>query len=147
MNELKKLYQDELSQKQYFSCELPVRWDEMDVNGHVNYANYMNYYSEARIESMGQEDFKKLRDQGIGPVIYKAEIDYHKELFHPDSVHVLTWIDESVSRTRMIIAQRIYSINRKELISSAKFYVIFMDIHKRKPVQLPVYLREKFGLK
>lgn len=147
MSEIKKLYEDELSTKQYFTYEVFVRWDEMDVNGHVNYASYMSYYSEARIESMGQEDFKNLRDQGMGPVIYKAEIDYHKELFHPDKVHVVTWIDKSVSRTRMIIAQRIYSVNRLELISSANFHVIFMDVHKRKPVQLPLDLRQKFGLK
>lgn len=144
---MEELYKEELADKEYFTCELPVRWDEMDVNGHVNYGNYMDYYSEARIEAMGQEAFKDLREKGIGPAIYRAEVDFRKELFHPDSVHMVTWIEESISKTRVVVGQRIYSVSRKELIASAKFYSIFMDVHKRRPVAMPDIFRKKFGLK
>lgn len=145
--QIQELYQDELNDKQYFTTELKIRWDEMDMNGHIYYGNYMDYYSEARFEAMGRKTLEDLRKENIGPVIYRAELDYNKELFHPDTIHIVTWIEESISKTRVAVGQRIYSMDKQVLISSAKFYTIFMDINKHRPVAVPNVFREKFNLK
>lgn len=145
--ELKSLYPEgELQGRPFFTTDIKVRWEEMDVNGHVNYASYMDYYSEARIEAVGQEFLRELRDQGFGPAVYKADVDYVKELFHPDTVHIVTWLDEMISKTRISIRQNMYSMENKELISKAKFNAIFMDLKRRKPVRMPDELKRKFGL-
>ena len=145
--EMKSLYpEEELRGRPVFTTDIKVRWEEMDVNGHINYASYMDYYSEARIEAVGQEVFRELRGQGIGPAIYKADVDYVKELFHPDTVHIVTWMDEMISKTRVAIRQNMYSLESRELISKAKFNAIFMDLKKRKPVRMPDELKRKFGI-
>ena len=144
---LLKLYEDDLKNKPYFTMEINVRWEEMDINGHINYANYLNYYGEARFHALGPEIFLALRKENIGAVVYKAELEFIKELFHPDTVHIVTWVDSSISKTRTSIGQRIYSVSSNQLISSALFYVIFMDTTRRKPVRTPLTIAEKFGLK
>lgn len=145
--QIQELYQDELSGKECFTTEMKLRWNEMDMNGHIYYGSYMNYYSEARFEAMGKEALEDLQKRNIGPVIYRAELDYTKELLHPDNIHIVTWVEEPTSKTRVVIGQRIYSIKKQVLVSSAKFYIIFMDINKRRPVAIPNIFREKFSLK
>ena len=142
-----QLYPEETKEKIISTMEIPVRWEELDINGHVNYSNYLNYYSEARIHTIGEELFNTLRAEGIGPVIYKAELDFIKELFYPDTVHIVTWLDRSISPTRVSIRQNMYSLNHHMLISSALFYAIFMKLENRRPVRPPKELIEKYNLK
>ena len=147
MDKIKKLYENRLKDILYFTTDISVRWEEMDVNGHINYAAYLDYYSEARIEAVGQELFLSLRAEGIGPAIYKAELDFVSELFHPDRVHIVTYVDESIGKTRVSVMQEMYSHNKKTLISKARFFAIFMNSKNRRPVRMPEPIREKFGLK
>ncbi|MDH5718431.1 MAG: acyl-CoA thioesterase [Spirochaetia bacterium] len=147
MKELEKLYKEQLKNKNYFTTNINVRWEEMDVNEHINYAAYLDYFSEARIEAVGHDLFVSLRKEGIGPAIYKAEIDFVKELHHPDTAHIVTWIDETIGKTRVSVAQEIYSVQKRELIAKAKFAAIFMNIKTRRPIRMPQVLRDKFGLK
>lgn len=133
-------YPEQIDGKAWFTTELPVRWDEMDANGHVNYARYFDYYSEARVDAAGKGVFRELREQQIGPAIYRAEIDYAKELHHPDTIHILTWLDERIGRTRLSIRQNIYSVTSGELVSQAKFYAIFMNLKTRRPIRVPAVL-------
>lgn len=146
MNSQKPFYNKELADKQLFTFDISVRWEEMDINGHVNYANYLNYYSEARIAAMGHETLLDLQSAKVGPVVYKAEIDFANELKHPDTAHVVTWLDETVGKTRVRVAQQIYSLGEQKLISAAKFLIIFMNLHTRKPVRMPEVLKKKFNL-
>ncbi|MDH5720727.1 MAG: thioesterase family protein [Spirochaetia bacterium] len=147
MKKIKELYANRLKDMPHFTTDINVRWEEMDVNGHINYAAYLDYYSEARIEAVGQELFLSLREEGIGPAIYKAEIDFINELFHPDRVHIVTYVDESIGKTRVSVIQEMYSHKKEALISKARFFAIFMNSKNRKPVRMPQAIREKFGLK
>ena len=144
--DMSALYPEDLKNQKYFTTEINVRWEEMDVNGHINYACYMDYYSEARIEAVGQGVFKGLREKGIGPAIYKAEIDFVRELFHPDRIHIVTWIDELIGKTRVAIRQDLYSTGRRELVSKSKFHAIFMDLKSRRPVRMPEELKKHFDV-
>jgi len=144
MADITEKYSEEFKNKLFFTHNIAVRWEEMDVNGHINYANYFSYFSEARIEAGGQSEFAELRENSISPVVYKAEMDFLKELFHPDTVHIVTWVEELIGKTRAVIRQNLYSLGRKEFISSARFFVVFMNIDTRKIVRLPEGIMKKF---
>jgi acyl-CoA thioester hydrolase len=36
----------------FFSCEIPVRWGDMDAFGHVNNTVYFRYFEETRFQWM-----------------------------------------------------------------------------------------------
>ncbi|MET9490419.1 acyl-CoA thioesterase [Nocardia sp. NPDC006630] len=73
-----------------FSVPVTVRGYELDVNGHLNQAVYLQYAEHARWEllrSCGvQED--KLMGSGIGPVVLENTIKYLRELHISDIVTV-----------------------------------------------------------
>lgn len=60
--------------------EVPVRWSDMDVYGHVNNVQYLRYLEEARVR-LFQDWFGERRDLlREGVVVARAEIDYLKPL-------------------------------------------------------------------
>ncbi|MCR9141786.1 MAG: acyl-CoA thioesterase [bacterium] len=121
-----------------FHTRLKVRWNELDANGHVNNMYYQSYFDQARIEAFEQAGLKidELREQGIGPVIYKAELDYRRELKHPDSITVTTWVAEH-RRSRAVLAQQIESDRTGDVVCTARFHGIFMELAAGRPMPFP----------
>jgi acyl-CoA thioester hydrolase len=73
-----------------FQVRVRVRGYELDINGHLNQAVYLQYAEHARWElvraaGVGQE---KLLAAGVGPVVLETTIRYHRELRDGDEVEV-----------------------------------------------------------
>ena len=73
-----------------FRVRIRVRGYELDVNGHLNQAVYLQYAEHARWElvraaGVSQE---KLLAAGLGPVVLETTIRYHRELRDGDEVDV-----------------------------------------------------------
>lgn len=130
-----------------FESEIKVRWNEMDANGHVNNSVFMQYFDQARIEAFATVGFGAdvMREKNMGPVIYNAQIDYKKELKHPDSVRILTQFTD-VQKSRGTVVQNMFSATTGDLISSAQFKGIFMDFSRKRPVPFPEEFLKRSGL-
>ncbi|MFB7630423.1 acyl-CoA thioesterase [Streptomyces sp. NPDC056149] len=75
-----------------YSC--PLRWSDMDANGHVNNAVFVRYLEEARIDYM-----RRLAPGGDsaafkgGSVVARHEVDYLRQLvYRPEPVTVELWV-------------------------------------------------------
>jgi acyl-CoA thioester hydrolase len=104
-----------------FELEMQVRDYECDIQGIVNNAVYMNYLEHARhkfLQSAGL-DFAKLHNEGIDPVVIRAEIDYKSSLYPGDqfSVQVKVW---RKGRLRWIFDQRIVRNQDKKTMIEAR---------------------------
>nr|WP_042197268.1 acyl-CoA thioesterase [Kibdelosporangium sp. MJ126-NF4]CEL22850.1 hypothetical protein [Kibdelosporangium sp. MJ126-NF4]CTQ89990.1 hypothetical protein [Kibdelosporangium sp. MJ126-NF4] len=81
-----------------FRITLPIRFDDLDPNGHVRGPVYLGYADQARwgcLIAAGIE-VARLRERGVGPVNLSTTIDYHRELLFPGEVEVsceFTWGD------------------------------------------------------
>lgn len=65
-----------------FSVPVEVRGYEIDINGHLNQAVYLQYAEHARwsfLRHAGLDD-KALLDRGVGPVVLETNIRYLREL-------------------------------------------------------------------
>jgi acyl-CoA thioester hydrolase len=73
-----------------FYVRLTVRSYEIDANGHVNGAVYLQYAEHARWEflRLAGVDQAKLRAAGVGPVNMETTIRYHNELYLGEEVDV-----------------------------------------------------------
>lgn len=68
-----------------FEINLEVRWADADPNRHVRHSAYYDYGAHARIRYFQLHGFttKKLEELKLGPIIFKEECSFIKEL-HPD---------------------------------------------------------------
>lgn len=73
-----------------FSVRVTVRSYELDANGHVNAAVYLQYAEHARWEflRLAGVDQAKLNAAGVGPVNLETTIRYHHELHLGDEVDI-----------------------------------------------------------
>jgi acyl-CoA thioester hydrolase len=84
-----------------FSVRVTVRSYEIDANGHVNGAVYLQYAEHARWELLrvAGVDQLRLRELGFGPVNVETVIRYHAEVFYGDDVDVSCEIEWGTGKT------------------------------------------------
>ncbi|MEU1431687.1 acyl-CoA thioesterase [Nocardia sp. NPDC005746] len=73
-----------------FSVPITVRGYELDINGHLNQAVYLQYAEHARWELLKAAGIAgdKMVTAGIGPVVLEQTIKYQRELHLGDEVTV-----------------------------------------------------------
>lgn len=73
-----------------FAVRIGVRSYEVDVNGHVNHANYHSYGEHARTEHLSAAGvtMSGLVERGMGVVLLETHCRFLSELRHRDEVEV-----------------------------------------------------------
>ena len=105
---------------------------DLDVFGHVNNANYLRMYEEARWDFITRKGFgleKIMRDQQ-GPVLLDVHVSFRRELKSQEPVMILSQT-EQVGDKKSVLNQLIVKQDGK-LASSAKYLVGFFDLTQRK---------------
>ena len=115
---------------------------ECDIYGHLNNANYLHLYEEARADALEQMNMpiRKLADIGFHIYLTNIEINFVKGLSLESTVTIKSRID-SMNRLTSIWIQEIYN-TKEELCNKAIVKGAF--VKDGKPVRLPKDLYEKF---
>lgn len=76
-------------ESQMFHYEIKVYYEATDLNGHVNYACYMNYFSRAREELIGFDRFTDMvNNQRIGIAVYNAQMQFRSAARYGDVLDI-----------------------------------------------------------
>jgi acyl-CoA thioester hydrolase len=84
-----------------FNVRVAVRGYELDMNGHLNQAVYLQYAEHARWESVRAAgiSLETLRAVGIAPIVLETTLRSHHELRDGDEVDVSCVFDWGAGRT------------------------------------------------
>jgi acyl-CoA thioester hydrolase len=127
-----------------FRLDFQVRDYELDIEGIVNNSVYLNYLEHARHEFLIDKgiDFAKLAQEGVSPIIIKAEIEYKFPLRSRDKFWVgLNFKRES--KLKFAFYQDIYLLPDNKPIVKAKITGSVMN-EKGRPF-LPDVIVAAFG--
>ena len=121
-----------------------IYYHDTDCGGVVYYANYLKYLEEARSEYFESRGLiiKDLRDEGIGFVVARQEIDYKSPSFYGDTLEVKTCVTET-SHTRVNFEYDIVNQGGK-LIAKAKTILVFVN-KSLKPKRIPENILNKLS--
>jgi thioesterase III len=127
------------------ALDIIVRSTEIDVNGHVNNAKYLEYIEWGREEWYEQAGlaYDKFLEMGIQTVTVNININYRKECVQGDRLTIKTR-PEKVGRTSYVLKQEIYNQNG-ELCADALVTSVAMDADTRKSREVPKELRNLFS--
>jgi len=69
-----------------FQMSIPIRWGDMDAFGHVNNTVYFRYMEQVRISWFEAVGIVAGAEQGQGPVIVNASMEFLRQLHYPGDV-------------------------------------------------------------
>lgn len=122
--------------------KIRIYYHDTDCGGVVYYANYLKYLEEARSEYFEDRGLiiKDLRNEGIGFVVARQEIDYKSPAVYGDTLDIRTRVTEA-SLTRVNFEYDIINQSEK-LIANAKTVLVFVD-KNLKPKRIPEEILKK----
>ena len=100
----------------YHSHEFQIYYEDTDLSGIVYHANYLKYFERAREHLLGVDELVDLYyQQGIGFVVYKAELTFKEGARLGDALEVRTKA-YAQSEYRAIFEQSVYRRTTNQLL-------------------------------
>jgi acyl-CoA thioester hydrolase len=133
---------------QPYSKTYEIRWSDLDANGHVNYAAYINAAGDLRYAFFIEHGFppEKFAELGIGPVYTTIHADFFREVRMGETVtltYALSGLSPSGARWK--VHHEVLKSNAKKAVSIDLEGTI-LDLSTRKPVIPPYELLQVFDL-
>jgi acyl-CoA thioester hydrolase len=113
-----------------------IYYEDTDHSGLVYHANYLRYFERAREHIFGVDELVRLyAEEGIGFVVYKAEVTFKAGAVFGDSVDVLTRVEKE-SAYRLLFHQDVYRPRDQKVLVEGLVHLVCVDAEK-KLVPLP----------
>ena len=113
--------------------DVQVYYEDTDHSGVVYHANYLRYFERAREHLLGIEHLLTLGREGIGFVVYKAELTYKQGAEFGDCLSIRTTIEQE-SPYRLNFDQQCWRDD--DLLVKAIIQLVCVDA-SRKLIRLP----------
>ncbi len=125
--------------------EIVVRSTEIDVNGHVNNAKYLEYLEWGREDWFEQHglDYETLKAAGAVTVVVHVSASYRKESVQNDRLRIRTSIGE-IGNTSFRMLQQIVN-QRDEPVIDAEFVIVTVNPETHEKTRVPDVIRNIRG--
>lgn len=122
--------------------EIVVRSTEIDVNGHVNNAKYLEYLEWGREDWFEQQglDYDTLKAAGAVTVVVHVSASYRKETMQNDRLRIRTTRGE-VGNTSFRMIQQIMN-QHDEVVIDAEFVIVTVNPDTHQKTRVPDVIRK-----
>jgi acyl-CoA thioester hydrolase len=132
----------------HYSKTYEIRWSDLDANGHVNYAAYIDATADLRYRFFTEHGFppEKFARLGIGPIYTSIHADFFREVLMGETVSITYAMSGlSPSGGRWKVHHNVLKSNGKKAVSIDLEGVI-LNLTTRKPVLPSPELLQTFNL-
>ena len=129
-----------------FENIIQVRWSDVDQNRHVRHSAYYDYAAFTRVKIIAEAGFgsKELEEGNIGPILFKEECSFIREVKPEDKVRVnMLKGDMREDGSRWVIHHEMFNQNDVK-VAHITVHGAWMDIEKRKLTNPPLQLAQIF---
>lgn len=119
--------------------EAKVTWSQLDANVHLRHSAYADFATDGRLALMEQMNLglDELIKEKIGPVLFKEEIQYLKEVRPSETIKVTCSLKECrEDASRWTFLQKLYKDN-EELAAVVQVNGAWINLENRKLTALP----------
>ena len=117
-----------------FEKTVEVRWADCDANRHVRHSAYYDYAADVRIRFFAGIGFDsdRLTELKLGPILFKEECSFIRELRGEDSVRT-NLLRESISPdgSKWLLHHELFNQNDQK-VAHITVYGAWMDLEKRR---------------
>lgn len=120
-----------------------IYYEDTDHSGRVYHANFLKYFERAREHLLGVDELVRLFvEDGIGFVVYKAEMTFREGAVHGDQLEVHT-TPRVESPYRAVFQQNVYRKGGGPPLVEGVIHLVCVD-RQQKLVVLPEQVRRGF---
>ncbi len=119
--------------------KIEIRYDDLDILGHVNNKAYLSYLEEARIDYHKQL-FQWKNELEFNSVVVKIEINYRKPLFYGDKLQIHTRLSNIGTTSFELESVFVKDDANSEfsiIAADARVVLVSIDPKSGKPVRIP----------
>jgi|SRR6218665_235039 len=122
--------------------EVRVRYSETDQMGVVYHGNYIPYFEIGRVEWLRNKgvSYKTMEENGIALPIVSMTLNYKKPARYDELLTVKTKFKSQTS-VKIEFDCEIWN-EQKELLTTAHFILVFVDVKIGRPIAPPDYIKE-----
>lgn len=126
--------------------QVRVRYSETDQMGVVYHGNYIPYFEMGRVEWLRNKgvSYKTMEDRGIALPIVSMNVNYKKSARYDELLTVKTTFKSQTS-VKIEFDCEIRN-EEKELLTTAHFILVFVDLKTGRPTAPPEYIKELLEL-
>jgi acyl-CoA thioester hydrolase len=127
--------------------EVRVRYGETDQMGVVYHGSYVPYFEIGRVEWLRNKgvSYKDMEQNGIALPIVSMHLNYKKPAKYDDLLTIHTKL-KSYSGVKIEFDCEIRNEN-EELLTTAHFILVFVDVNSGKPTTPPQYILDIINAK
>jgi len=124
--------------------DVQIRFNDVDIAGHVNNAVYQYYYDFGKLRFFDDVFKNKIDWQKEGFVLLKIEIEYHAPVYLHDEIEVLTRISEVKNKSLVIeqIVREKDNDSETAIKSKASSVMVAYDYNKKHSMEIPSYWKK-----
>jgi acyl-CoA thioester hydrolase len=129
-----------------FSQPIALRWADLDPNGHVRHSVYYDWGAMVRVAYLEQKGVGLgwMAQNGIGPVLFREEARFLRELRFGDQVHMDLWLAAASPDGRKW-RMRHRLVKGAEVAATIEVDGAWLDLRARKIVAPPEALVQAFA--
>jgi acyl-CoA thioester hydrolase len=121
-------------------AEIPTRWADNDVYGHVNNATYYSYFDTAVNRFLIDHGLLDIHESGAIGIVVETLCRFHRSLSFPDVVEAALRIAKiGTSSVRWEIG--LFRRGEAEVAATGHFVHVYVDRVTRRPTPVPDAVR------
>ena len=127
---------------QKHQIQVRVRYSETDKMGVVYHGNYIPYFEIGRVEWLRNKgiSYKIMEESGVALPIVSMNINYKKPARYDELLTISTTFKSQTS-VKVEFECEIHN-EKNELLTTAHFILVFVDLLTGKPIQPPQYIKD-----
>lgn len=114
-----------------FEHRVQIYYEDTDHSGVVYHSNYLKYFERAREHMLGTRELRRLwEEEGVGFVVYKAELTYKQGAVFGDEVAIRSTV-ELESAFRLVFRQDAWRTSDETLLVQGSVQLVCVDRDKK----------------
>jgi acyl-CoA thioester hydrolase len=114
-----------------FEHRVQIYYEDTDHSGVVYHSNYLKYFERAREHMLGTRELRRLwEEEGVGFVVYKAELTYKQGAVFGDEVAIRSAV-ELESAFRLVFRQDAWRTSDETLLVQGSVQLVCVDRDKK----------------
>lgn len=123
-----------------FTCDVQMRFRDIDGMGHVNNAVYLSYAELARTQFYLQVAKKKSLDE-IDFILAHVDIDFESQAVWGDQIQVAVW-PSRIGTSSFTLSYEISEKRSRRVLARANSVLVSYDYEKKKSKPIPPEFRK-----